>query len=171
MTPEELDLIGSLMWVPGSGRSVSPSEVLRHFEVDSGTELGLKLLRDAIEHRDKDEVEAAVTVCFVFGITTDHLDYLLKLSAEDWHVKHEDVVTLLGRLKSPLAVSSLYHATEWVPDYLDYDEARALATKAIWALGEISGPEAERALMQVLGSECEIVREGARAQLERRRRA
>ncbi|MFD5103330.1 hypothetical protein [Streptomyces albidochromogenes] len=36
-------------------------------------------------------------------------------------------------------------ATRWIPEYLDFDEFRALAVKAIWALGAIPGPEARDA--------------------------
>jgi hypothetical protein len=61
----------------------------------------------------------------------------------------------------------LYHAAWWVPDYLDFDESRALAVKAIWALGGTPGAEAEQALERLLGAEGEVVREAARAQLAR----
>ncbi|MFD5094060.1 HEAT repeat domain-containing protein [Amycolatopsis thailandensis] len=165
-----MELIFSLMRMPGVGRAAEPDEVLRHFGDSDGKALGVRLLRQSFESRERREVEAAVVVCFSFGISDDHIEPLLRLFYEDWHVKHEDVVTLLGRLKTNLAVDALYLATEWVPDYLDYDESRALATKAIWGLGEIAGPEAEQALTRALDSDCEIVREGAQAQLERRRR-
>ena len=69
----------------------------------------------------------------------DHLDLLVQLASADWHHKHEDVVSALGQLRSPAAVEALYHAAWWVPDYLDFDESRALAVKAIWALGGTPG--------------------------------
>jgi len=55
-----------------------------------------------------------------------------------------------------------------VPPYLDFDESRALARKAIWALGAIPGPEARQALTWLMDAENSVVREGAEAQLARR---
>ena len=50
-------------------------------------------------------------------------------------------------------LESLYKATQWVPKYLDYDDSRALAVKAIWAIGNIPGPEADNYLQQLTGSD------------------
>jgi len=56
------------------------------------------------------------------------------------------------------------------PDYLDYDESRALARKAIWAIGKTPGPAAEQALVRLSRSEDDILREEAEHQLDRRNR-
>lgn len=163
MTPEQRRLILSLTET-GSSRE----EFLRLFGAPDGCRLGLVLLRDAVAQRDALGVELALIVCFSFGFTADHLELLVELCSADWHRKHEDVVTALGQLRTPAAVDALYEATQWVPAYLDFDDSRALATKAVWALGGTPGDEAERALERLLGSESEIVREGARRQLARR---
>ncbi|MET9438981.1 HEAT repeat domain-containing protein, partial [Streptomyces sp. NPDC006551] len=63
---------------------------------------------------------------------------------------------------------ALVAATRWVPEYLDFDESRALAVKAIWALGAIPGEEAREALEGLRGDENEIIRENAVKQLARR---
>ncbi|HXR70550.1 HEAT repeat domain-containing protein, partial [Actinocrinis sp.] len=70
--------------------------------------------------------------------------------------------------KSPETVDALYHATQWIPEYLDFDEARALAHKAIWALGGTPGPEATAALTRLLTDEDESLHEAAAKQLRRR---
>jgi hypothetical protein len=154
--------------VPGRGRRGSPEDVLRHFGATDGRALGLRLLRDAVERQDGLDVEMALVLGAKFGFTVDHLDLLVQLASTGWHHKHEDVVSALGQLRSPAAVPALYHAAWWVPDYLDFDESRALAVKAIWALGGTPGPEAEQALKQLLSAEGEVVHEAARAQLARR---
>jgi HEAT repeat protein len=89
-------------------------------------------------------------------------------SSANWHHKHEDAASALGKLRTPGAVDALYEMTQWVPEYLDFEESRALATKAIWALAGTPGPEAEQALTRLIGSDDEIVRVGAEAQLKRR---
>lgn len=168
MTPEDRRVISSLVVVPGRSRRGSPEDVLRHFGTSDGRALGLHLLRDAADRQDGLDVEMALIVCATFGFTMDHLDLLVQLASADWHHKHEDVVSALGRLRAPEAVDALYHAAWWIPDYLDFDESRALAVKAIWALGGTPGAEAEQALKRLLSAEGEIVREAARAQLMRR---
>jgi len=154
------------MVAPGRGRRGSPDEVLRHFGATDGKALGLSLLRDAVDHEDGLDVEMALIVCATFGFTMGHLDLLVRLAWAGWHHKHEDVVAALGQLRAPAAVDALYHAAWWVPDYLDFDESRALAVKAIWALGGTPGDKAEQALAELVGAEDEIVREAARAQLD-----
>lgn len=162
------DLVLSLVIVPGRGRKTSPEEVLRQFRTADGPALGLKLLRDAIERHDGTDVEMGLIVGFTYGFTREHLEPLLELSSADWHQRHEDVVTALRDLHTPAAVTAFVHATRWIPAYLDFDESRALARKAIHALGETPGPEAEQALAELTDSDDEILRETARRVLERR---
>lgn len=172
MTPEDEKVILGLVYSPANPTRVgSPEEVLRHFGASDGRQLGLKLLKEAIESRYADGVELALIVSNEFGITMDYLDMLLQLCAADWHHMHEDVVSLLGQLRTSTAVDALYRAAVWIPDYLDYDDNRALARKAIWALGGTPGPEAEAALVRLRDSDSEIVRKGAEAQLERRQKS
>lgn len=170
MTPEGRTLILSLVFVPGRGREGSPSDVLRHFGASDGRVLGEGLLRDAVMRKSAEDVEMALIVCAIFGVTADALDLLVHLCSADWHYQHENVLSALDELRQPAAVDALYHATQWIPEYLDYDESRALATKAIWGLGNTPGPEAEQALTRLLNSNDEIVREGAKAQLARRKK-
>jgi hypothetical protein len=161
-------VISSLVAVPGRSSRGSPEDVLRHFGTTDGRALGLRLLSDAVDRQDGLDVEMALIVCATFGFTMDHLDLLVQLASADWHHKHEDVVSALGQLRAPAAVDALCHDAWWIPDYLDFDESRALAVKAVWALGGTPGAEAEQALKQLLSAEGEIVREAARAQLIRR---
>jgi PBS lyase HEAT-like repeat len=171
VTPDERQAIMSLVTVPGLGRQGSPEQVLDRFGSTDGPALGLRLLRDAFARRDADDIELALIVCDTFGVAEEHVEPLVWLLTVDWHHSHEEAARLLGQLRSPAAVDALLRAAQWVPAYLDYDDSRALATKAIWALGGTPGPEAERALRRLLDSDSEIVREEATAQLRRRERS
>jgi hypothetical protein len=162
------ELIMSLAVIPGRGRAMSPEEFLRRAGAADGRQLGLDLLRDAVQRQHAVDLEMALIVCFTFGFTMDHLDLLLQMSSADWHRKHEDIVSALAELRSSTAVSVLVRATQWVPEYLEFDETRALARRAIWALGKTPGPEAARALGLFLHSDNEIFRKTARTALEYR---
>ncbi|MGW1120478.1 HEAT repeat domain-containing protein [Streptomyces tanashiensis] len=169
MTPEERGLVMGLVFVPGRGRTRTLDEVLAHFGESDGGALALRLLRDAMERRDADDVAMALILHAAAGASGEEfLEPLIELSRADWHTRHEDVVRMLSKLRSPKAVPALGEAARWVPEYLDWDENRALAVKAIWALGAISGPEAREALEGLRDAENEIIRENAVKQLKRR---
>lgn len=166
MSPEECSLVTTLFVVPGR-QALSNEQFLSEFGAADGVALGLKLLRDAVDRRDPVDVELALVVCFRFGFTDDHLQPLLTLAFADWHQCHEDVVMALGDLRSPASVDALVHLAQWVPPYLEFDDARALVVKAIWALGGIGGDAGRRALKSLASSPYAIVAENAVAQLQR----
>lgn len=164
MTTEERELVMALVT-----QGLPQADFLSRFRGSrDGQRLCGDLLIEAIRSKDADEVEYALLVGYTFGFTDDHLASLLELANAPWHSMHEDVVTALGRLKSPRAVEELYAATQWIPQYLDYDESRALAVKAIWALGRIKGPEADAALSKLVNDPDPILAEAATGQIERR---
>lgn len=164
MTPEQRQRVLHLV-----DPRARPDDLLSAFKAADGESLGFDLLSDAFRRSDPVDVEVAMIVCFTFGFSARHLPLLIDLCVADWHQRHEDVVTALGKLRSPDAVDALLRAATWVPEYLQYDEHRALARNAIWALGKTPGDAAELALEQLSKDASEIVREGASAQLARRR--
>ncbi len=169
MTREDHAVILALVVVPGRPYTGSPEAVLRHFGTDDGHGLGLRLLGEAITARNADDLELALIVCDTFGIDDAHVDTLIGLLYADWHSQHENVVSVLDRFKLPDAVEALYHAASWVPEYLQWDENRALAVKAIWALGDVPGDHALSKLSQLREAEDDVVRQAATRQLRRRR--
>lgn len=168
MTPEAEKLILALVYKPGDTSGGDPDTVLRYFGTDDGAALGRRLLRDAVQCEDAADFELAMIVCNRFDAYDESLLPLLVDQAHaDWHQRHEDVASRLGKYKSPMTVDALYQLTQWIPDYLDYDESRALARKAIRALGGIPGVEAEQALTRLLTDEDEDLRDLAADQLRR----
>jgi PBS lyase HEAT-like repeat len=168
VTPEERSLVMELVVAPGHHEPLPLSEFLQRFGTNDGEALGLQLLRDAVGRHDPVDVEFALVVCFRFGFTAGHLAPLISLAFADWHKSHEDVASALQLIGSPVSVDALVHLAQWVPDYLDYDDSRALAAKAIWALGAISDPAAREALELLARSEDDkFVQEGAVAQLNK----
>lgn len=167
LTPEERSRVLALTVVPAGREPLSAEDFLRGFGTTDGVGLGLDLLRDAVARRDPVEVELALVVGFKFGFSEGHVPLLVELAFADWHQRHEDVASALKVVCSPESVDALTHLAEWVPGYLDYDDARALATKAIWALGAISGNAARTALESLACAGDSIVAEAAKAQLEK----
>lgn len=114
----------------------------------------LKLLKEALDGKCADDVEYAMIIGYRLGFTPIHIGVLSALAFEDWHFKHEDVVTALGKTKDSRSIEALVHLANHVPDYLSFDESRALAVKAIWALFAIGGDRAT--------SELEILKKSAK---------
>jgi hypothetical protein len=169
MTEEERRVCEELIRFPGR-KSLSKEGFLLQFPsaVENG-KLSLKLLEEAYSARNPDDMDCALVVGFSFGFGPEHTTILCQLVDEDWHRSHEDAVSALDGLRTPVAIEFLFRATQWVPDYLDFDDARALAVKAIWALGNLPGPEAETKLKAIARSDHPILRMNAGEQLERRR--
>jgi hypothetical protein len=166
MTPQERQLILDL-----TIHGLSQEEFLRRFRPAAahGTKLSLELLEEAYREKNPEDVEYALMVGFTFGFSTEYLEILRRLSEADWHFKHEDVVTALGQLRDKRAVDSLYRSALKLHPYLDFDETRALAVKAIWALGQIPDISADVKLQLLAQSDEKILRNEALNQLRRRR--
>ena len=66
------------------------------------------------------------------------------------------------------ATDAFYRATLKLQTSLDYDDSRALASKAIWALGRLDDPTTDQRLGSLAESGEPVVRAYAREQLYRR---
>ncbi len=128
MTEEERKFCEDLIWFRGR-RKISKEDFLRWFPsaVENG-KLSLKLLEEAYQARNPDDMDCALVVGFSFGFGPEHTTILCQLVDEDWHRSHEDAVSALDDLRTPIAIESLFRATQWIPGYLDFDEARALGS-------------------------------------------
>lgn len=102
-----------------------------------------------------------------FGFSPEYKSILRRLSGEEWHISHEDIVSALDKLRDIDAVDVLYNATQIIPSHLDFDDARALAVKAIWALGNLGTAAAKEKLEMIAGAEHPILRANAFKQLRR----
>ncbi len=171
MTPDQRKLCRDLIVHPPAlhMRTISKDEFLRQFpaSVDRG-KLASRILEEAFEAKDADDLQCALIIGFTFGFAPEHKGVLCSLLDVDWHYSHEDVVTALETWPSPDTVDALFRATQWIPKSLEYDDNRALAVKAIWALGKIPGAEAKTKLEALAHSDNTILRKTAEKQLERR---
>ena len=83
-----------------------------------------------------------------------------------------EVLRIMGTTRFDLvtvsAAFALFFATQWVPEYLEFDDARALAKKALWAFGSIPGERALCLLKLLAKWEDLLIREIAETVLERR---
>ncbi|MEV4604364.1 HEAT repeat domain-containing protein [Amycolatopsis sp. NPDC049253] len=164
---EMRDLIARLVHSPRGKPTITREEFLRFAQSSNGADLSASLLQEAVDAHSSDDVALALIVAFQFDISGVHIPLLVSLGFSDWHKSHEDVVEALSGLRDPTTLAVLIYLANHIPEYLNWDESRALARKAIWAIGEIPGEKSRRALDGLSKSDDEIVRESALEQIER----
>jgi hypothetical protein len=149
---------------------ISEDELLRRFRIgrSDGMSFALRVLGEAYRAKDAGSVECGLGLGFHFGMSPQFFDILVKLSDAEWHERHEDVVTALNELHDSRSVEALYRAALKRHPYLGYDNARALAVKAVWALGNLGDTSADEKLRVLAKSDDGILRREAENQLLRR---
>src|SRR5260370_12352467 len=137
---------------------LSEDEFLREVRVarSEATGFALRALEEAYRQKNEDDVECGLYVGFRFGFTPEFLDILTRLSDAEWHRSHEDVVAALDGLGDTRTIEALYRAALKIHAYLEYDDSRALAGKAIWALGKLGDAPADQKL-RLLPASCHSV--------------
>jgi hypothetical protein len=172
MTPEQRQLAQNLVICPPSNqRRMSKQDFAVQFpEALDDNKLALSLLDAACNAENAEDLQCTLIIGHVFGFSSKHEDALCRLVSADWHVSHEDVVSALAQIEvnSEKVVDALYDATQTSLSYLEYDSSRALAVKAIWALGKIPGCRAESKLKTLASSANSVLRENAANQLKKR---
>lgn len=169
MTELERGLCRSLIVAPSGNRSkISKKNFRNKFPgAFKDGRLSAELLADAYRRQDPSDLELALVVGYNFGFGREHLPVLCRLVVEDWHFTHEWAVSALDKLRDPSAVDALFHATQHVPAHLAFDDARALAVKAIWALRNLGTEPAIEKLAALASAEVPVVSQEAAEQLER----
>ena len=172
MTGEQRKLCGELTIFPNGLRRISKEDFLRKFPsaIVHG-KLALNWLEEANSLQNADDLNCGLAIGFVFGFAPEHKKILCQLLKVDWHYSHEDIVSALQTWPTPDTIEALFDITQWIPTSLKYDNARALAVKAIWALGKIPSPEAETKLETLTHSDNQILKKNAQEQLNRRQGA
>jgi predicted Zn-ribbon and HTH transcriptional regulator len=128
----------------------------------------IKMLDKSLKNKDADLCEDAIyLICIYDKFLNKYVTRLNKLLIKNWHKKHEDIASLLQDARSPSSIENLYKTVYARYEYLDYDEAYALAVKCIWALGDIGNDDAKDKLKQLTFSENEIINKNAKYQIER----
>lgn len=165
MTKEERELLHKLMT-----RDITPEDFVKSFTVDihKNSHYIRELLETALFEHEANDVEYLLTVIFYFKLfIEDYVDILCKLMSETWHFQHENIAMFFQKIKSPKSVDCLYNAALTQFEYLEFDEAFALAVKSIWALGDINTPESREKLKLLAQLENKIIKDNATNQLNR----
>ena len=165
----EMNEINTMLLEGFYSRKISMGEVKERFSLEgkSQCEFIHDLLIEARDKKDPDLLEDGITLIFIFKEVYYPIKELNELLLESWHYKHEDIASLLQDAKSPTSIDALNKAVMTKFDYLDFDDAYALAVKCIWALGGIGTSEAKDKLTEFSKSDNRVIKENAIKQLKR----
>lgn len=110
-------------------------------------------LEAAIQTQDDDNLDDTLFLGSGYGYCQAHLPLLIVLLRQEWHTQHESLVDIIAEFKSDTAIEVLDWAAQIRLAYLDYDDSKALARKAIYALAKIPSHEALEKLESIAQSE------------------
>lgn len=170
MRPQERDAILRTGVRPLGGRDQDLADFSRSTGISDPASWALNELKQAVADQNADDTELAMIVGFQSGMDVQWVEPLIDVLESDWSHSHEDAAFQLGELGDPRAVIALVRAAHWVPAYLDFDESRSLAVKAIHSLGRIPGPAALTGLEELLHHEDRPLRTTVERVLNRRLR-
>jgi hypothetical protein len=111
-------------------------------------EIKTQLLR-AIEARDAEALEAAVTAAWHASLPVELAEGMAVALLMPWHKRHEDLAGALQRIRDPQTVDALFETASARHAYLAYDEFFGLARKCTWALADIGTPKAKAHLLKL----------------------
>ena len=168
MNSAQRDAILKMVAYPGEPGRLGRDGFIAVTGIDDPETWALHELDDALVNRSADDVGLATTLGALLGVDDRWVDSLISVLDADWTYSHEDAAEILGDLANPKAVLALVRATRRVPEYLEYDEGRALAVKAIHSLGRIPGPEATLGLDDLRDREDRPLRECVERVIETR---
>ena len=151
-------------------RQISFQELQKNFfenDIERIEYIKSELEKAYIEKNEKN-VNILILAIFVFNLySEDFIDILCKLSKEEWHGKHEDIVFYFQQLELPSTIDCIYELAISNFEKYRWDDNFALVRKCCYALGDINTPKAKEKLELLLQSDEEMIRKHAMEQLTR----
>lgn len=110
-------------------------------------------LQRAIDSNNPQDVEAVVSLTWIFGPHEQWAPLLAKLLELDWHCSHEEIANALQDLRDPTTVDALFRVAQKRHAYLAYNDNYALTVKCVWALHDVGTDAAIERLKQLAMTE------------------
>ena len=169
MEKNNLEKLENLMWKEYK-KQISFQQVQKEFlkNDDERIEYIKTELEKAYNEKNGDSVDILISAIYMFELYSEKfVDILCKLTKEEWHGKHEDIVFYLQQLKLPSTIDCIYELATSNFEKYRWDDNFALVRKCCFALGDINTPKAKEKLELLLQSDEEMIREHAMEQLKR----
>ncbi|WP_165927876.1 hypothetical protein [Rhizobium sp. BK376] len=98
----------------------------------------------SISARDQKNLENCISMALICGLPHDFSVALCQIMKDEWHLSHEDIVTIIEIQKYIEGVDCLYDAAIREYPYPISDEFSALGIKCVYALKTLGNPSTRR---------------------------
>ena len=169
MEKNSLEELENLMWKKYK-KQISFQQLQKEFlkNDDERIEYIKTELEKACNEKNGDSVDILISAIYMFKLCSEKfVDILCKLTKEEWHGKHEDIVFYLQQLELPSTIDCIYKLAISNFEKYRWDDNFALVRKCCFALGDINTPKAKEKLELLLQSDEEMIRKHAMEQLHR----
>lgn len=119
---------------------------LREMVQDMNTFLSAELAY-SISARDKENLADSISMALICGLPHDYSVALCQIMKDEWHLSHEDIVTIIEIQKYIEGVDCLYDAAIREYPYPISDEFSALGIKCVYALKTLGTAAAREKLL------------------------
>ena len=164
-----LEKLENLMWKKYK-KQISFQQLQKEFlkNDDERIEYIKTELEKAYNEKNGHSVYILISAIYMFKLYSEKfVDILCKLTKEEWHGKHVDIVFYLQQLELPSTIDCIYELATSNFEKYRWDDNFALVRKCCFALGDINTPKAKEKLELLLQSDEEMIREHAMEQLKR----
>ena len=125
-------------------------------------------LEKAYYEKNGKSINTLILAIYMFELYSEKfVDILCKLTKEEWHKKHEDIVFYLQQMELPSTIDCIYELATSNFEKYRWDDNFALVRKCCFALGDINTPKAKEKLELLLQSDEEMIRKHALEQSNR----
>ena len=160
MEKNNLEKLENLMWKEYK-KQISFQQLQKEFlkNDDERIEYIKTELEKAYNEKNGKSINTLILAIYMFELHSEKfVDILCKLTKEEWHGKHEDIVFYLQQLELPSTIDCIYELAISNFEKYRWDDNFALVGKCCYALGKIGTLKAKRKLELLLKSDEEIVR-------------
>jgi hypothetical protein len=125
------------------------------------------LITEGSESRNQVDIEMSVVLGHIFQFPENIMDYYHELLLQDWHISHEDIISLIEFKKLPKSVPFIEAAIKLKSKliYLEYDDYGSYYRKCFWALYMINTLDADHLIEKYTKDNDNIIAEAAKERL------
>ncbi|GIM51446.1 hypothetical protein CAPN004_04760 [Capnocytophaga cynodegmi] len=116
----------------------------------SAETLSTLFLKDCATNRNNETLEGALLVVFIFNIRNKEVVGLCQsLLLEDWHERHEDIISVLEEARNKESIAYLLKAFQMKLKYMQYNNHYSFHKKLLWAVYKLSGSQYKNELLKL----------------------
>jgi hypothetical protein len=149
-------------------KELTQDNLLNEYAGKFSTEDLIKALEQNYSEKEAAATESIFHLGFTFNLfTKETVSILCKYLTECWHKRHEDIASILQKLKDENSISSIVKAVHINCDYW-YDDGDAFIRKCIYVLSDINTKDSLEQLQILANDPNNIIKKYAVKELSKK---